>query len=81
MREISITLTIADETEESLRIPASKLIRYELARDGAATLIVYIEITGVRTALVCESPREVAHLVWAALRPGPTYMRGQSLRS
>ena len=76
MRKIIITPTVTNETEESLRITASKLVRYEPARNGAATSIVYTdELDKMQTALVCESPMEVARLVWAALKPGPVDTR------
>ena len=55
-------------------MPASDLIRYEPAWSGEATLVVYTDaINVVRTALVRESPLEVARLVWRALKPGPIH--------
>ena len=55
-------------------MPASNLIRYEPAWSGEATLVVYTDaVNAVRTALVRESPVEVARLVWGALKPGPIH--------
>jgi hypothetical protein len=74
VRKISITLTVQDEAKTPLRMPASNLIRYQPARSGEATLVVYTDaVDAVRTVLVRESPVEVARLVWAALRPGPIH--------
>jgi hypothetical protein len=74
MRKISIKLTVQDKAKTSLQIPASNLIRYEPVWSGAATLLVYTDAANmVRTALVRESPVEIARLVWAALRPGPIH--------
>jgi hypothetical protein len=72
MRKISITLTVQDKAKTLLQIPANNLIRYEAAWSGEATLVVYTDaVNVVRTALVGESPVEVARLVWRALKPGP----------